>query len=100
MINREFRSIAATALALLGAGGVAVFAPSALAQNLPNGKELVEMACTGCHDLSPITAAGFSREDWEGVIKNMIDMGAPIKPEQISVIATYLAANFPPKPKG
>ena len=58
------------------------------------------MVCSGCHDLSPITGAGFSREDWEAVIKNMIEMGAPIKPEQIAVIANYLAANFPAKPKG
>ena len=57
------------------------------------------MVCSGCHDLSPITDAGFSRADWETVVKSMIDMGATIKPEQVSVIANYLAANFPPKPK-
>lgn len=55
------------------------------------------MNCSGCHDLSPITGAGFSRADWDSVVKNMIDMGARIKPEDVSVIVNYLAASFPPK---
>jgi virginiamycin B lyase len=73
----------------------------ALAQNLPdgNGRDVVQMICSGCHDLEPITGGGFSRQDWEIVGKSMIDMGATITPEQVTVIANYLAANFPPKPK-
>jgi len=99
MITRTIAKIAAAALALTGAGLAAGFVTSALAQTLPNGngKEVVEMICSGCHDLSPITGAGFNRADWEAVIKNMIDMGATIKPEQVTVIADYLAANFPAK---
>jgi virginiamycin B lyase len=94
--------IAAATIAMSGAAAIAAVVTPALAQNLPNGngREVVQMICTGCHDLSPITdAVGFSREDWETVVKSMIDMGATIKPEQVSVIANYLAANFPPKPK-
>jgi virginiamycin B lyase len=101
MTKRKFSKIAAAAITVTGAALVATVIPPALAQNLPdgNGKETVEMVCTACHDLSPITDSGFSRDDWELVVKNMIDMGAAIKPEQVSVIANYLAANFPPKPK-
>ena len=76
--------------------------PPALGQNLPagNGKEMVEMICAGCHDLSPITMSiGFSRADWDTVVKSMVDMGADIKPDQATVIVNYLAANFPPKQK-
>jgi len=100
-MNREFPRIAAATLALSGVAAAALLVAPALAQNLPegNGKEMVQMVCTACHDLSPITDSGFSRDDWELVVKNMIDMGAAIKPEQVSVIATYLAQNFPPKPK-
>jgi virginiamycin B lyase len=101
MTKRNFSKIAACAIASTGAALVAAIVAPALAQNLPNGngKEMVEMVCTACHDLSPITDSGFSRDDWELVVKNMIDMGAAIKPEQVTVIANYLAANFPPKPK-
>src|ERR1043165_730664 len=99
MINRRFAGIAAAALALTGASVAAGLATSALAQTLPdgNGKEMVQMICTGCHDLSPIIGAGFDRRDWEAVIGNMIDMGATITPEQVAVISNYLATNFPPK---
>ena len=101
MTKREFPKITAAPIAMWGAAAVAVVIAPALAQNLPNGngREVVETICSGCHDLSPITDAGFSRQDWEIVIKSMIDMGATIKPDQVVVITNYLAANFPPKPK-
>jgi virginiamycin B lyase len=88
-------------LAMSGAAAIAAMVAPALAQNLPNGngKEVVERICSGCHDLSPITDAGFSRQDWETVVKSMIDMGATISPEQAAVITNYLAANFPVKPQ-
>src|ERR1700674_2853742 len=101
MIRRHLPKIAAAAIALSGAAVLAAIVAPALAQNLPdgNGKELVETICASCHDLSPITDTGFSREDWETVVKSMIDMGATISPEQVAVITNYLAANFPPKPQ-
>src|SRR5258708_7464564 len=76
MTKREFAKIAAAAVALSGAAAAVLVAP-ALGQNLPdgNGKEVVQTICTACHDLSPITdAGGFSRADWETVVKSMIDM--------------------------
>jgi virginiamycin B lyase len=94
-------SMPAKILALGITAGLAAVVP-ALSQNLPNGngKDMVQSICTGCHDLSPITdSVGFNRADWETVVKSMIDMGAEIKPEQVPVIANYLAANFPPKQK-
>ena len=102
MTKRMFSKIAAATIVVSGAAAMAAVIAPALAQDLPNGngREMVQMICTGCHDLEPITGAiGFSRQDWETVVKSMIDMGATIKPEQVSVITNYLAANFPPKPK-
>jgi virginiamycin B lyase len=100
MTKTEFPRIAA-ALALSAAVAVAAAVVPALAQDLPNGKgkEDVQMICTGCHDLSPITEGGFSKEDWNIVIQSMIQMGADIKPDQVIVLTEYLAANFPPKAK-
>ena len=102
MTKRELPKIVTAMIVMSGAAALTALLAPAFAQNLPNGngREMVEMICSGCHDLSPITdAVGFSRQDWETVVKSMIDMGATIKPEQVSVIANYLAANFPPKPK-
>jgi len=101
MTKSLLRNIFALTASVLSAAALAIFAP-ALAQNLPNGngKDMVQTICTACHDLSPITdSIGFSRADWETVVKSMVDMGADIKPDQIPVIANYLATNFPPKPK-
>ena len=84
------------------AAAIAALAAPALAQGLPagEGKETVEKICTGCHDLEPITGSiGFSKEDWETVLKSMIDMGATIKPDDATVIVNYLAKTFPPKAK-
>ena len=90
------------AIVLPAAAAITGLIVPAFAQDLPNGngRDMVQMICSGCHDLSPITdAVGFSRQDWETVVKSMIDMGATIKPEQVTVIANYLAVNFPPKAK-
>ena len=77
----------------------AIIAP-ALAQTLPDGegRDTVREICTRCHDLSPITGSGgFSREDWDAVIKSMVVMGATIGPQEAEQILNYLSKNFPPK---
>ena len=101
MTKREFPHLAAAALALSAAVAATAAVVPAFAQSLPDGKgkEQVQMICTGCHDLSPITEGGFSKEDWNTVVQSMIQMGADIKPDQVVVLAEYLAMNFPPKPK-
>ena len=102
MTKRKLSKIAAATIAMSGAAAMTAVLAPALAQNLPNGngRDVVQMICTGCHDLSPITdSVGFSRRDWETVVGSMIDMGATITPEQVTVITNYLAANFPPKAK-
>jgi virginiamycin B lyase len=102
MTRSSLRKIVAATVVLSGAAAAGVALAPALAQTLPNGngKDVVERICTACHDLSPITdSIGFSRTDWETVIKAMVDMGATIRPDEANTIATYLAANFPPKSK-
>ena len=102
MTKRELPKIVTAMIVMSGAAALTALLAPAFAQNLPNGngREVVEMICSGCHDLSPITdAVGFSRQDWETVVKSMIDMGATISPEQAVVITNYLAANFPVKPQ-
>jgi competence protein ComEA len=84
---------------IVAAAAGAIIAP-ALAQTLPDGegRDTVREICTRCHDLSPITGSGgFSREDWDAVIKNMIIMGASIDAREAEQILNYLSKNFPPK---
>ena len=96
MTKNAVVTIAAVAVAGLGAGSIAAFAQSSLPEG--NGKDLVASICQGCHDLSPIfTSGGLTRRDWEQVVVAMISMGAAIKPEEEKIIVDYLAASFPPR---
>jgi len=86
----------------ISAIAVLVLSATAFAQSLPagDGKDVVEKICAGCHDLAPITeSVGGTKADWEMVVQSMIQMGAEIKPDQVTLITTYLAQNFPPKQK-
>lgn len=67
------------------------------------GVELTTARCVTCHDAQHITRAKLSRGEWEFNIKNMIERGAPIAPDEIAPILEYLATYYnrdvaPPPP--
>ena len=67
------------------------------------GVELTTARCVICHDAQHITRTKLSRGEWEFNIKNMIERGAPIAPNEIAPILEYLATYYnrdvaPPAP--
>src|SRR4029077_17004962 len=58
------------------------------------GKQMVERACTMCHDFSEFPRVNFDREDWEAAVNTMVGGGAPLKKEEIPEVIDYLATNF------
>jgi virginiamycin B lyase len=67
---------------------------SAQAQGMPDGhgKDLVEVTCSGCHNLNMIErSSGYSRDGWAELIASMIDLSGT---EQVETTA-YLAEHFP-----
>ena len=66
---------------------------------LPVGpaKHLVETACSACHALTRVTGAGHSRPDWDLVVHRMLNAGAEVPADQVSLVVDYLAKNFPPR---
>jgi virginiamycin B lyase len=67
------------------------------ASELPEGagKELVEGACTACHQTDQITrSSGYTREGWDELTGTMIDLSG--SPQERAKITEYLAAHFPP----
>jgi cytochrome c5 len=76
-------------------------APKKAAAPLPDGdgKDLVMARCAGCHDLLRVEEHTGTKEDWDGVVKYMISLGMPAKPEEDTRIVAYLAKNFPPSAK-
>lgn len=73
-----------------GAGSKAV-APG---DELPDGegKKILQMSCTSCHDLGEVTKfrGYYTREQWRDVVVTMADYGAEIEPAQIDILADYL----------
>ena len=63
------------------------------------GKEVVESACSDCHSLERIKAERRDEEGWNSVIHEMLENGAPINPNDMRVIVSYLAKNFGPDKK-
>jgi hypothetical protein len=60
------------------------------------GRELVEDVCTYCHNLDRLNGQQLTREEWRGLIKGMIDQGAPVTDKEFSLILDYLVKNHGP----
>jgi cytochrome c5 len=59
-------------------------------------KELYVEICSYCHELERVTRQGLTREEWQDLIKGMVDEGAPVTSEEFSMIVEYLAEHFGP----
>ncbi len=67
------------------------------------GSDLTMARCALCHEITHVTRARLSRGEWEDNVRNMIERGAPIPPNEIPVIVEYLATYYnrdsaPPPP--
>ncbi|MBV8564582.1 MAG: hypothetical protein JO273_03900 [Methylobacteriaceae bacterium] len=76
-------------------------APTFGETKLPDGpgRQEVETACGGCHELSRIANAGYSAQDWRTVVHMMLNVGAKLPDNELSTVVDYLAAHFPEKPR-
>jgi virginiamycin B lyase len=83
--------------ALAVCGGASAYAQT----SLPNGtgREILESACVGCHELSRVLRAGYSAQDWTTVLHMMKNVGAQLRDDQMEPLVAYLAQNFPEKLK-
>jgi len=94
--RKAVRCVAGLLLLMLAAcassGGPA---PSA-APSQAAGRQILEAACTTCHDLGGIERlSGFnSRTDWDDVVRSMIANGAEVEDGQIDVLVDYLTATY------
>ena len=82
------------------AAAAVVFALSASAKNadpnvnkLPPGPErtIVANACTVCHTLERVVTASHDAHEWSILVDGMVNVGAPLTPEQIPQVKAYLA---------
>src|SRR5580698_9398795 len=68
------------------------------AGQLPDGpnRETVQRICSGCHSVQMFVGRGMTRQQWGGVVSNMIGRGAKISDEEYDQIVEYLGRTLPP----
>jgi YVTN family beta-propeller protein len=69
------------------------------ADQMPEGsaKSIITVKCQFCHDLQRAIAYSRPKEQWQEVVGSMKRRGAPVTPEDTSLIVDYLAKNFGPE---
>jgi competence protein ComEA len=62
-------------------------------QLLPAGPEREKMVklCVGCHEIDLVVARRHTREEWDGVVEDMIARGSKGTEEELSFVAEYLS---------
>jgi len=65
-------------------------------QDLPDGegKEVFMTKCSQCHALDYATTTRRTRSGWNGIMMEMMDMGAVLSDEDKTAIVGYLTKNF------
>jgi cytochrome c5 len=82
----------------LALGSLCLYAASAGAQQDggagEGGREILQAACTGCHDTALISNAKKSAEQWQATVADMVERGAPVIEGERPVLVQFLAANY------
>ncbi len=88
-------------LLLAGVAPLSGFGQEPVSQ-LPDGpnRETVQRICSGCHSVQMFTGRGMTREQWGGVVSNMIGRGAKISDEEFDEVVNYLGKALPPAQQG
>ena len=71
---------------------------AAWAQDLPPGpgREIVQRACSNCHELQQVIAPRKTADQWAGTVDRMIANGAKLSDAEYDMVVDYLAAHFAP----
>ena len=69
---------------------------TANAQNLPNGpgKADFQRICSVCHSTDMATGQRMSRDEWSGVVNDMVGKGAQGSSAELDNVVNYLSTNF------
>ena len=73
----------------------------ARAQNAPalppgEGRDIVAVACTQCHALTPLVGMRDGPNGWKRHVHNMVLRGAQLTPHDVDTVLNYLNTNFGP----
>jgi cytochrome c5 len=60
------------------------------------GKDVVQRACTQCHDLKVITSKRATEDEWAKTVNDMINRGAVLSDDEADAVIDYLSKHFKP----
>ena len=89
--------------AVIATTWVAAFAIVTANQESPKperGEQIVNAACTTCHDLRPIDTQALDEAGWTKEVKSMVDQGAEVKADDVPVVVEFLTRLHGPLPEG
>src|ERR1700733_10737040 len=94
--------LTSTCVLLLAAFASSSASGQAPASPLPDGpnRETAQRICSGCHSVQMFLGRGMTREQWGGVVSNMIGRGAKISDQEFDQVVDYLATALPPGKQG
>ena len=84
MLSRR-HALAALAAVALTAGSLTIAAPAAA-----DGKQILENACTACHNLARVQTQKLTQLEWKGIVERMKGRGADVSDEDTSALVDYL----------
>jgi len=64
------------------------------------GEQILNAACTSCHDTRPIDTQALDEAAWTKEVNTMIDKGAELEPGDVRVLIDYLVKFHGPLPDG
>jgi mono/diheme cytochrome c family protein len=66
----------------------------------PPGPALVVIneRCSTCHSTASVFNQRRSADDWAATVQLMVDRGADLTPDDMTMVIGYLATNFGPEP--
>jgi len=70
--------------------------PEAAPEEKADGQVLLEERCTSCHGLDRTTSATKTREEWEKTVTRMVQKGAELNEQEMSILIDYLAETYGP----
>ena len=68
----------------------------AFGQQMPDspGRDLTDKVCSACHGTDNFSRNLVSKDDWEGIVEDMVSRGADANDAQIKQISDYLGFVF------
>lgn len=93
--SRRFRLL--PAIAAIGLAAFVLKADVDLPQG--PGKDILENTCEECHGPERIVEKAWAKEKWRATVKDMVERGAVLKPDEIDTLVDYLSTYFGPDSK-